>query len=52
VDALQVHPHKHCANYPPRKVRGFARDAWRDIRTQETRRQRPRVTATHVQPKI
>jgi putative ABC transport system permease protein len=25
VGALRVHPHKHCANYPPQKDRGFAR---------------------------
>jgi len=27
VRALRVHPHKHCANYPPQKDRGFARSA-------------------------
>jgi len=25
VGALRVHPHKHDANYPPQKDRGFAR---------------------------
>lgn len=25
VGALRVYPHKHCANYPPQKDRGFAR---------------------------
>jgi len=29
VGALRVHPHKHYVNYPPKKDRGFARDARR-----------------------
>jgi hypothetical protein len=41
VGALRVHPHKHCANDPPQKDRGFARgardtakrrDAYREVR--------------------
>jgi hypothetical protein len=27
VGALRVHPHKHCANYPPQKDRRLARGA-------------------------
>src|SRR6266498_280681 len=27
VGARRVHPHKHCANYPPQKDRGLARGA-------------------------
>ena len=32
VGAHRVHPHKHDANYPPQKDRGFARGARTDVR--------------------
>jgi hypothetical protein len=31
VGALQVHPHKHYANYPPQEDRGCARGAQLDV---------------------
>jgi len=41
VGALRVHPHKHDANYPPQKDRGFARV--RRVMRRNTRRQSPQV---------